>query len=71
MRIDDYITDELCCFLTSDDVGEVEPHVTTFELKGEQVLCFMVNGHPLCYSLSEIMWYGLETICKRDNWRQY
>lgn len=71
MKVEDYIVDCIINYLQADDVDEREPHVTTFELDGIQVVCFTINHHPLCYDVDEILWYGLETIRERDNWRQY
>lgn len=70
-REQDYICDTLINYLEADDVGETEPHVTMFELNSQQVICFTVNGHPICYDLFDVLWNGLDVLRVRDNWRQY
>lgn len=69
--MEQYVQECILGYLTADDEWEKEPVITTFELKGIHCVAFTVNRHPLVYDIDEILWYGLETIAVRDNWRQY
>ena len=70
-KMQEYIEDCIINYLTADDEWETNPVVSVFELKGIWVVAFTVNKHPLIYDIDEILWYGLDNIAKRDNWRQW
>lgn len=34
-------------------------------------IAFTINSHPLIYDPLEIVFYGMESLEKRDNWKRY